>query len=85
MMDSLRQQFYPRMRQEGRDRKVSDSHRKGYYCPICENGLITDDVITDQDFHQQCPLSRSNNRNNTYSNPAFSSAKEIIPLLCLIP
>ena len=25
---------------------------------------VTDDVITDKDFHQQCPLSRSYNRNN---------------------
>ena len=39
MMDSLRLQFYPRMRQAGRDRKLSDSHRKGYSCPMCENGL----------------------------------------------
>ena len=30
MIDSLRQQFYPRMRQAGRDRTISDSHRKGY-------------------------------------------------------
>ena len=29
MMGSLRQQFYPRMRQAGRDRKIFDSHRKG--------------------------------------------------------
>ena len=56
MMDSLRQQFYPRMRQTGRDRKISDIHRKGVSCPMCE--------IADKDFHQQCPLSRSNNRNN---------------------
>ena len=39
MMDSLRQQFYPRMRQAGRDRKISDSRRKGYPGPMCENGL----------------------------------------------
>ena len=39
MMDSLRQQFYPRMRQAGQDRKISDSHRKGYSCSMCENGL----------------------------------------------
>ena len=39
MMDILRQQFYPRMRQAGRDRKMSDSHRKDYSCPMCENGL----------------------------------------------
>ena len=39
MIDSLRQQFYPRTRQAGRDRKISDSHRKGYSCPMCENGL----------------------------------------------
>ena len=39
MMDSLRQQFYPKMRQAGRDRKVSDSHRKGHSCPMCENDL----------------------------------------------
>ena len=39
MMDSLRQKFYPRMRQAGRDRKISDSHRKGYSCPMCGNGL----------------------------------------------
>ena len=143
MMDSLRLQFYP-MRQAGRDRKISDSHRKGYSCPmcrvwewcilddvdrvkriwylspmraakvqaslriravspepsllahtgsdsrrtfrqkarslaplngwacavkICHDGMLEDTnsldgahVITDQDFHQQCPLSRSNNR-----------------------
>ena len=30
MIDSLRQRFYPRMRQAGRERKISDSHRKGY-------------------------------------------------------
>ena len=30
MIDTLRQQFYPRMRQAGRDRKISDSHRKGH-------------------------------------------------------
>ena len=29
VMDSLRQQFYPRMRQAGRNIKISDSHRKG--------------------------------------------------------
>ena len=39
MMDSLRQQFYPRMRRTGRDRKISDIHRKGYFCSMCENGL----------------------------------------------
>ena len=46
-----------------------------------------DDVITDQDFHQQCPLSRSYKRNNIKmtekkderisvwdSNPGLSSA-----------
>ena len=38
MMDSLRQQFFPRMRQAGRDRKISDRHKKGYFCPTCENG-----------------------------------------------
>ena len=36
MIDSLRQQFYPRMRQAGRDRKICDRHRKGYSCPMCE-------------------------------------------------
>ena len=35
MTDSLRQQFYPRMRQPGRDRKIPDNHRKGYSCPMC--------------------------------------------------
>ena len=39
MMDRLRQQFYPRMRQAGRDRKISDSHRNGNSYPMCENGL----------------------------------------------
>ena len=39
MMDNLRQQFYPRMRQAGPDKKISDSHRKGYFCSMCENGL----------------------------------------------
>ena len=39
MMDSLGQQVCPRMRQAGRDRKISDSHRKRYSCPMCENGL----------------------------------------------
>ena len=48
IMDSLRQQFYPRMRQADRDRKISDSHRKGYSCPMCENGLSQmDEVIND--------------------------------------
>ena len=36
MIDSLRQQFYPRMRQAGRERKISDSHRKGYSFPLFE-------------------------------------------------
>ena len=37
MMDNLRQQFYPRMRQAGRDRKISDgnSHRKRYFFLVC--------------------------------------------------
>ena len=39
MMGSLRQHFYPRMRKAGRDRKISDSYRKGYSSPMCENGL----------------------------------------------
>ena len=39
MMDNLRQQFYPRMRQTGRERKISDSHRKGYSFPMCANDL----------------------------------------------
>ena len=39
IVDSLRQQFYARMRLAGRDRNVSDSHRKGYFCPMCGNGL----------------------------------------------
>ena len=34
MIDSLRQLFYPRMRQAGRDRKISDSHRKDSSCPM---------------------------------------------------
>ena len=34
MTDSLRQQFYPKLRQAGQDRKISNSHRKS--CPICE-------------------------------------------------
>ena len=36
MIDNLRQQFYPRMIQAGRDSKISDSHRKGYSCPVCK-------------------------------------------------
>ena len=36
MIDSLRQQFYPRMRQAGRERKISDSHRKEYSFPMHE-------------------------------------------------
>ena len=32
-------EFYPRMKQAGRDRKISDSHRKRYSWPMCENGL----------------------------------------------
>ena len=36
MIDSLRQQFYPRMRQAGQERKISDSHRKGYSFPMCK-------------------------------------------------
>ena len=37
MIDSLRQQFYPRMRQSGRERKISDSHKKGYSFPMHES------------------------------------------------
>ena len=92
MMDSLRLQFYPRMRLAGRDRKISDSQRKGYSCPMCE--------ITDKDFHQQCPLPRSNNGNNLKMTeerererenisvgfePGTFKRKKIIPILCLIP
>ena len=41
MVDSLRQQFYPRMRQAGRDRNILDSHRKaGYFCPMCEKTVV---------------------------------------------
>ena len=36
MIDSLRQQVYPKMRQTGRERKISDSQRKGYSFPIHE-------------------------------------------------
>ena len=36
MIDSLRQQFYVRMRQAGRERKISDRHRKGYSFPMYE-------------------------------------------------
>ena len=32
LIDSFRQQFYPRMRQAGRERKISDSHP----FPMCE-------------------------------------------------
>ena len=39
MMGILRQQFYPRMRQAGQDRKISDSHKKWFSCPMCDNGL----------------------------------------------
>ena len=34
--DSLRQQFYSKMSQVGRERKISDSHRKGYHFPMYE-------------------------------------------------
>ena len=34
MFDSLRQQFYPRMRPAGLERKITDSHRKGYSFPM---------------------------------------------------
>ena len=43
MMASLRQQLYPKMRQAGRDRKISDSHRKGCFCPSVIMAT-TDDV-----------------------------------------
>ena len=33
MIDNLRQQFYPRMRQACRDRTIFDSHRKGFLDP----------------------------------------------------
>ena len=39
MMDSLRQLFYPRMRQAGRETKFSDNHKKEYSCPMCDSGL----------------------------------------------
>ena len=31
--------IYHRMRQVGRDRKISDNHKKEYSCPMCENGV----------------------------------------------
>ena len=39
MIDSLRQQLYPRTRQAGQDRKISDSHRKGFSCSMCEKTI----------------------------------------------
>ena len=36
MIDILRQTFHLRMRQAGRERKISDSHRKGYSFPMHE-------------------------------------------------
>ena len=45
MIDSLRQQFYPRMRQVGRDRKISDSHRNGYSWPMCEKMWCCSDTF----------------------------------------
>ena len=101
MMDSLRQQFYPRMRPAGRDRKNLWQPSKGISLSHIWEWSIADIVITDhQDFHQQCPFSRSNNRNKILKKwtekrereyqcgirtPGLSSAKEIIPLPCLIP
>ena len=32
------------MRQVGRDRKISDSHRKGYSCPMCENTMCSSQI-----------------------------------------
>ena len=39
MIGCLRQQFYPTTRQAGRDRKLSDGHRQGYSCPMCEKKI----------------------------------------------
>ena len=39
MNDRLRQQFDPRMRQASRDTNISDSHKKGYSCTVCEKKL----------------------------------------------
>ena len=41
MIDSLRQQFSPRMRQAGRDRKISDSYKMGYSCSMCEEMFVS--------------------------------------------
>ena len=98
MMDSLRKQFYPSMRQAGRERKISDSHRKRYSCPMCENGLsqmmlsqikifissvrclaVTIETTTKNDRKEREIISVWD------SNPGLSSAKVIMPLLCLIP
>ena len=85
--------FFVSMRQVGRDRKISNSHRKGY---SCQYGLSQ--MIADQDFHQQCPLSRSNKKNKHKKwqkrdrenisvgfEPGTFKRKRIMPLLCLIP
>ena len=44
--------------------KISDSHRKGYSWPMCENDLEQMMKSQIKIFLQQCPLSCSNNRNN---------------------
>ena len=41
---------------------------KGRKTPTQPTNQPTDDVITDQNFHQPCPLSRSNNRNKIKNN-----------------
>ena len=38
MMDSLRQQTKDEI-SSPRQKKISDSHRQGYTCPMCENVL----------------------------------------------
>ena len=50
IIDSLRQQFYPRKRQAGRDRKISDNQRKGFSFPMCEKNLYLPVLIKNPCF-----------------------------------
>ena len=63
MMASLRPNFIQGWDKQVETEKYLTAIERDHLADVWE-WSITDDVITDLDFYQQCPLSRSNNRNN---------------------
>ena len=50
MIDSLRQQFCPRMRQAGRDRKSQTAIERGYFCPMYEKDTYNNEQDLDPNY-----------------------------------